>query len=399
MNQTEYMLRGLNGGQMQQLAYSLLPRLNYEWDGLIHSGNVEGTAQTRKGTPDMWKKTEEGGYIYIQVTADLRKGKMVEDLEKSIKSLEVDDVLEGALCIAFVSSERQPSEVIQCENLCKKYNIRFKFISNSAISMALDQKTNQDLRKKYLGIASDERLDVNIIMNQKNNLYIPLIEELKNLEYSFRRNDLFRMIEIPFIQKIIEKQYNYRVPNVLLCELIELKKFVDSFKVPNIYSITGDIITKFFIKGFEALYGQIIEGKIPIYIEDELIYYEDVYPEDYELIRLIAYDEKLIIGALNEQDFCMYDGEFFNKSLITMFEFALADKNKKHHSKRIAKRKINMPAEYYIASYEDFHEVYFQDQRILDKQNVLNNIKNLNEKLIEQVDQKLLDIFGNYEDI
>lgn len=65
MNQTEYILRGLSGGQLQQLAASLLPRLNYEWDELIHSGNVEGTSQTRKGTPDIWKKTKkEISYIF-----------------------------------------------------------------------------------------------------------------------------------------------------------------------------------------------------------------------------------------------------------------------------------------------------------------------------------------------
>lgn len=400
MNQTEYILRGLSGGQLQQLAASLLPRLNYEWDELIHSGNVEGTSQTRKGTPDIWKKTKEGNFIYIQVTADARQGKMLEDLEKSIKKLMMDDVLENALCIAFVSSERQPEEVIKCEKLCEENSIQFKLISNNSIARSLDQKNNQDLRQKYLGIVRDEGLNVNVVMAIKNNLYIPLIEELKILESVCRENDLFKKIKIDFILEIIEKQHNHRIPNNFLCELVELKNLVELFNVPNIYNVSGDIIIKFFIKGFENLYGQIIEGEIPIYYDDELIYYEKVYPEEYELIKLIAYDEKLISGALKEQDdFCEYDGELYNRSLITMFEFALADRNKKYSSKRISNGEMNLPPEYYIASYEDFIDLFYQDKRIKEKQNTLKSIISLNKKLIDLVDRKLLDIFEKYENV
>lgn len=400
MNQTEYMLRGLNGGQLQQLAYSLLPRLNYEWDELIHSGNVEGTAQTRKGTPDMWKKTKEGGFIYVQVTADSKQGKMLEDLEKSIKKLMMDEVLEDALCIAFVSSERQPEEVIKCEKLCKEYNVDFKLISNSTIARSLDLISNQDLRQKHLGIAREEGFDVNVVMSIKNNLYIPLIEELKNIESLCRENDLFKKIKITFIQEIIEKQYSYRTPNDILSKLIKLKELVKLFNVPNIYSIAGDIITNYFIKGFENLYGQIIEGEIPIYNEGELMYCEEVYPEEYELIRLIANDEKLISGVFKEQDdYCEYDGELYNKSLLTMFEFALADSNKKYPSKRIAIHEVDLPPEYYIASYEDVTDLFYQDKRIKDKQYILKDIVSLNKELIEIVDQKLLGIFMNYENI
>lgn len=65
---------------------------------------------------------------------------MLEDLEKSIKKLMMDDVLENALCIAFVSSERQPEEVIKCEKLCEENSIQFKLITNNSIARSLDQK-------------------------------------------------------------------------------------------------------------------------------------------------------------------------------------------------------------------------------------------------------------------
>ncbi len=76
MDDTEYKLKGLNAGEFQRLAFELLPRVNDEWNSLIHSGAVEGTNITRKGTPDMWMRARNGRLVYVQVTTDAKTGKM-----------------------------------------------------------------------------------------------------------------------------------------------------------------------------------------------------------------------------------------------------------------------------------------------------------------------------------
>ncbi|WP_372663777.1 hypothetical protein [Cohnella sp.] len=155
MKDTEYMLKGLSGGELQQLAFELLPRMNHELEGLIHSGAVEGTHKTRKGTPDMWKESDEGNLVYVQVTTDSRFGKMYEDVAKSVERLLEENRAEGALCIAFVNTEPQSNEVLRCQILCQQNGCRFEIFHNSKIAKALNQVFNHDLREYFLNITPD----------------------------------------------------------------------------------------------------------------------------------------------------------------------------------------------------------------------------------------------------
>ncbi|MEK3879189.1 hypothetical protein [Paenibacillus sp. FSL M7-0420] len=157
MIDTEYMLKRLSGGELQRLAFELLPRMNHEWDGLIHSGAVEGTHKTRKGTPDMWKESDEGKLIYVQVTTDSKFGKVYDDIVKSIEQLLELQRAEGALCIAFVNTEPQSNEILRCQELCQQNGCRFEVFHNSKISKALDQLFNNDLRERFLNIAPDTK--------------------------------------------------------------------------------------------------------------------------------------------------------------------------------------------------------------------------------------------------
>lgn len=161
---TEYMLKRLSGGELQRLAFELLPRMNHEWDGLILSGAVEGTYKTRKGTPDLWKESDKGNLIYVQVTTDSKFGKVYEDTTKSIEQLLEVQRAGGALCIAFVNTEPQSNEIIRCQALCQQNGCRFEIIHNSKIAKALDQVYNQDLREKFLNVAPDTQKNEKVVL-------------------------------------------------------------------------------------------------------------------------------------------------------------------------------------------------------------------------------------------
>jgi hypothetical protein len=164
LKDTEYMLKGLSGGELQRLAFELLPRMNHEWEGLIHSGAVEGTHKTRKGTPDMWKESDEGNLIYVQVTTDSKSGKMYEDVAKSVEHLLEEHRAEGALCIAFVNTEPQSNEVLRCQALCQQNGCRFEIFHNSKIAKALNQVFNHDLREYFLNIPPDFKKSEKVVL-------------------------------------------------------------------------------------------------------------------------------------------------------------------------------------------------------------------------------------------
>ncbi|WP_127191227.1 hypothetical protein [Paenibacillus anaericanus] len=149
-NHTKVMLRSLSAGELQQFSVELLPRLYSDWGHVTQSGTVE-TLKTRKGTPDAFCERSDESMVYIQSTGDTAKGKMYEDLKKSVKQLIELDLNEGALCISFLSYDPQADEVTACKKLCRTHQCEFKFYSNSIISDLLDSN-HHDLRYKYLKI-------------------------------------------------------------------------------------------------------------------------------------------------------------------------------------------------------------------------------------------------------
>ncbi|KUP22528.1 hypothetical protein [Paenibacillus sp. DMB5] len=155
MDAIEIMLRALDSGSLQRLACDMLPLLHTNWKGINKSGGVEGTNKTRKGTPDAWCEREDGTLVYIQATGDPKKGKIIDDLNKSLNQLKSLDKNVGALCIAFLNFDPQNVEIEMCKVKAKEYECEFKFYSNSKISKLL-QDNFPEIVKKYLPVHSSE---------------------------------------------------------------------------------------------------------------------------------------------------------------------------------------------------------------------------------------------------
>ncbi|MEW4425891.1 hypothetical protein AB1I68_00185 [Paenibacillus pabuli] len=153
MELTKILIKSLSAGELQRLACDLLPQLYTDWQGLQMSGGVEGTSKTRKGTPDAWCERENGTLVYIQATADPSKGKIYEDLEKSILKLKSINKNNDALCIAFLSFDPQSDEIEKCKKYAKDNNCSFDYYSNFNVSGLLDENY-PELKEKYLNLES-----------------------------------------------------------------------------------------------------------------------------------------------------------------------------------------------------------------------------------------------------
>jgi len=149
MNNSNIILSKLNGGQLQNLAVELLPRLYSDWGTITHNGIVEGTEQTRKGTPDAYCIRENGSYVLIQVSGEKKSGKIIDDLEKSISKISNMHTKLRALFIAFVSFEPDLDIIDKCIEMCNENNGDFEFYTNSSITSLLEK--HMDLYRKYLG--------------------------------------------------------------------------------------------------------------------------------------------------------------------------------------------------------------------------------------------------------
>lgn len=236
------------------------------------------------------------------------------------------------------------------------------------------------------------------VMRSKNELYIPLYEELLEINKTCESNDMLSRFYYPFIKEVIQKQYKYRLEDSLLSRILEIDSKIQAFNKIDTIRISGNIITNIFTKGFIELYGDIIDGEAPIYYEDEIVDYEPVYPEEYENIRMIAYDSEFVKNIIERKDdYVEFDYDLYNKSLVTMFEFALADRNKKYSPSRKIINNWKDAPEYYIASISDFYEQFNLNENIIKKRNIMNDVANLSNSLLSDIDNILKTIFERYE--
>ncbi|QOS77639.1 hypothetical protein JNUCC31_23135 [Paenibacillus sp. JNUCC31] len=236
------------------------------------------------------------------------------------------------------------------------------------------------------------------VMARKNEIYIPIIEELISIDQNIFKAKFSNRIDNKFIKEVISRQYKYRVEDALLNKLIKIDGFISEFNKIDIENISGHIIVEMFTKGFIELYGDINDGEVPIYYEGYIIDYDTVYPEEYENIELIAFNSELLKGIIQDaDDYIEYENELYNRSLINMFEFALAARNKKYSPKRIPIIDWDGIPEYYIASQSDFNELYNTHSSIIAKRSFKQKINDLCKELANDVDRILKEIFIKYE--
>ena len=244
------------------------------------------------------------------------------------------------------------------------------------------------------------------VIERKNNIYIPLIEDL-NDSFKFINGPLFSKLEFPFIKKVLDKQYLYRLDDKLLEQMVDFCNLVDKFNKFNLIYVASNLIEKSFREGFNKLYGNhIIDGTRPIYDnEGSLVDYEELEPEEFEIIGCISSDKSSIIKLINNPDYdlydmCYYDGDIdytVNPYLARFYEFALAKRNKKNSPVRTQIINWNGKPEDYIAHTYDFFRDFYNNSEVKEKEKLLLDIESYRTNLLNELDHILKYIYITYE--
>ncbi|HSQ89941.1 hypothetical protein [Romboutsia sp.] len=251
----------------------------------------------------------------------------------------------------------------------------------------------------------DMKLKNKNVMERKEKIYIPLIEDLNN-SFIFPNGDLFSKLEFSFLKEVLDKQYLYRLEDELLNKFKDFNILVDEFNKLDLTYVASKLIESSFREGFHNLYGEIIDGEIPIYDDEgNLVAWDIVEPEEFDNIRLISYSTKEIIELINNQ----YDYQFdnlgynyeselnINPYLSNFYEFALAKRNKKNSPQRTQIIDWNGRPEDYIASHYNFYSNFYSDSKVKEKESLLSKIKISRITLLNELDKILKYIFVTYE--
>lgn len=253
----------------------------------------------------------------------------------------------------------------------------------------------------------DMKLAHKSVMDRKEKIYIPLIEDLNN-SFKFPNGDLFSKIEFPFLKEVLDKQYLYRLDDELLNEFKYFYALIDKFNKLDLTYVAANLIESSFREGFYNLYGEIVDGRIPIYDDEgDVVAWEDVEPEEFDNIRCISSDSKSIIELLKHQydyDYSFdgfgydYESELnINRYLSRFYEFAVAKRNKTNSPKRTQIIDWNGSPEDYIAYNYEFYSDFYSDSKVKEKENQLSEIKVYRSNLLNKLDNILKYIFITYE--
>lgn len=150
LNHTEILLKNLSGGELQQLALRLLPRIDERYQHMIGSGIVEGTSKTRKGVPDSWVFTTNDEIIHVEVTANQNRKKLGKDFETNIPLFN-QQVYRKKEYVCFINFE--PKKIIEnLKNVCTQNGIHMELYNNNRIATILDKPEFHDVRMDFLRI-------------------------------------------------------------------------------------------------------------------------------------------------------------------------------------------------------------------------------------------------------
>ncbi|MEK4533106.1 hypothetical protein [Solibacillus sp. FSL K6-1554] len=241
-------------------------------------------------------------------------------------------------------------------------------------------------------------------IERKNEIYQPLLDELLPMS----RSELSVLVkkETPMLKEIFMNDYKYGLSTELQKKCDHLYSLVEKHNQINIVLIAHKKIVEIFEKGYEELYGSIIEG-VSIHTDRDGNGYEqehEVLPV--ELIRRGNF-EKEIISLLNNEG--MYDSEVcVDKSnnyfvpiysvLVRIYNAVLLTKmNGEENILPPLKKELNMSPAEYIALHYNFFEIFNSDIQITKKIELEEEIIDKSQELISDLKGIIKKIVKTYE--
>jgi hypothetical protein len=241
-------------------------------------------------------------------------------------------------------------------------------------------------------------------IERKNEIYQPLLEELLPLS-QFEWNVLITQ-EIPILKEIVTNEYKYGFSKELQEKCNDLYSLINQFNKINLVSIAHNKIVVIFQRGYEEIFGSIVEG-VSIHTDREGNEWEEEHIAlPIELIQRGDF-ERDIISLLNKEE--MYDYEVcvdrensnyvpVYGDLVRIYDSVLnATINGESYKLPPLKRELIMKPAEYIALHYDFFEIFNTDEQKLLKFELREEIISKSQEIIEDLKGIIRRIVKTYE--
>lgn len=190
MDYTELLLSNINAGKLQRLARDFFIRTKPSWSNITIIGGVEGTDKTRSGIPDVRAEDENGRTVFIEVTTDNRRAKVVGDVTSCIEKLGSNT---NSKIISFLSFDPTDATIKKCKELCQDAEIEYDYYTHSSISNVLKNEY-PELKVNFLeNTSSNKMIEIDMLTE---NVPERLKYVLRRIEWltNYAKDDAFDLL-------------------------------------------------------------------------------------------------------------------------------------------------------------------------------------------------------------
>ena len=126
-------------------------------------------------------------------------------------------------------------------------------------------------------------------VERKKDLYQPLLDELE--KYTHSEWSIAERIKTPLLDECVVNSYKYALEEEVQLKMQRLYKLHSQFEEINVLCVVHKVVGDIFEKGYEELYGSVVDGIVWHEISNGDGIEQEVYAEPINSIRSI-YDEK-----------------------------------------------------------------------------------------------------------
>ncbi len=241
-------------------------------------------------------------------------------------------------------------------------------------------------------------------IERKNEIYQPLLDDIE--KYSTFDWPIMERVRANFLCKIVNDSYKFGLTIELQDKCNKLYNAVSEYNSINPIRVAHSIIVDIFTKGYEEIYGSIIDGICFHTERDGAEWEEEVIVEPVQVIKQLNNEDYIEHLLRNEG---MYSDEVCIDEENALFEpiylqlkriYGLALNvviNGEQYKNPKPVIDLNMLPEEYMAYHYDFFELYNKDERIVKKYELREEIIYGSQAVIEELKEIIDKIVRIYE--
>lgn len=241
-------------------------------------------------------------------------------------------------------------------------------------------------------------------IKRKDEIYQPLIDDIK--KYATFDWSILDKIKANFLGEVVKNSYKYSIPTEIQDKCNYLYEIVSEYNAIDPLRVAHNIIIDIFIKGYEDIYGDIVDGICCHTDQYGNEWEEEIIAEPVQIIKQLnnaKYIESLLRNeGMYYDEVCIDEENALYEPIYSQLKRIYASAlnvviNGKQYKNPNPIIDLKMLPEEYIAYNYDFFDLYNKNEKIIKKYDLREEIIYSSQAIVEALKELIDKIVKIYE--